>query len=107
MTEQEALAQATQDIEDNKPMYKNINGENFELSDSDYEQAIEDRKNYLLNQYLYGYIEARQLSYKAITEQLDQLFWAVDSGLFGEDAKTSQWYLDIQTVKTDNPKPSE
>ena len=30
---------------------------------------------------------------------------AVDAGLFGDSAKTAEWYTDIQTVKSDNPKP--
>lgn len=105
MTEEEALAQATSTIESNKPMRKNVNGVVSEFSEEDYAQSIEDLKNSLLNDYNFGYIEARQVAYKSVTDQLDQLYKAVDAGLFGEDAKTAEWYTDIKTVKTDNPKP--
>ena len=48
----------------------------------------------------YGYINDRLEEYKPISDQLDQLFGQDDGG-FGDDS--SQWYLDIQKVKTDNP----
>jgi len=57
MTEEQALAQATQEIEDAKPMMKQVNNEVSEFSSSDYEQAIEDRKNSLLDNYNFGYIQ--------------------------------------------------
>ena len=44
--------------------------------------------------------------YKGIGEQLDQLFRDVDSGKFGADAKTGEWYIAIKAVKDANPKPS-
>ena len=106
MTEEQALAQATSEIEEAKPMIKNVNGVESEFSESDYSQAIEDRKNDILDNYNNGYKRARVEAYKAIGDQLDQLWHAVDGGLFGDDAKTAEWYTDIQTVKTDNPKPS-
>ena len=71
MTEQQALDQATQEIEDAKPLYKQVNNERLEFTDSDYEQAIEDRKNSLLDEYNFGYIQARQEAYPSYGEQLD------------------------------------
>jgi hypothetical protein len=43
--------------------------------------------------------------YPDIKEQLDMLWHAVDTGLFGEDAKTSDFYTVIKSVKDTTPKP--
>jgi len=43
--------------------------------------------------------------YPDIKEQLDMLWHAVDTGLFGEDAKTSDFYTSLKSVKDSNPKP--
>lgn len=44
-------------------------------------------------------------SYPSIGEQLDMLYKDIDSGKFGETAKTSQFYLTIKNVKDSSPKP--
>ena len=98
MTEQEALDQATQEIEAAKPLYKQVNNERLEFNDSDYEQAIEDRKNSLLDEYNFGYIQARQESYGSVQDQLDMMYW---DGVNG----TTTWADHIAQVKADNPKP--
>jgi len=96
MTEQQALDQATQEIEDAKPLYKQVNNERLEFSDSDYEQAIEDRKNNLLHEHNFGYIQKRQEAYPSYGEQLDYIFH------HGLDA----WKADIiQPIKDQFPKP--
>ena len=98
MTEEQALAQATQEIEDAKPLYKQVNNERLELSQADYDQAIIDRKNSILDEYNNGYIRARQEQYLAIPEQLDLIYW---DGVNG----TTNWADHIAEVKADNPKP--
>ena len=56
------------------------------------------------------YITDRQINgtviYDGISEQLDQLFRDVDSGKFGADAKTGEWYIAVKKVKDANPNPS-
>tara|TARA_Y100000114_G_scaffold147278_1_gene158883 strand:- start:183 stop:551 length:369 start_codon:yes stop_codon:yes gene_type:complete len=47
-----------------------------------------------------------QTSYPKLEEQLDQLFHDIESGKFGETAKTGDWYVGISSVKTTFPKPS-
>tara|TARA_Y100000813_G_scaffold72272_1_gene51217 strand:- start:44 stop:412 length:369 start_codon:yes stop_codon:yes gene_type:complete len=47
-----------------------------------------------------------QTSYPKITEQLDQLFHDIESGKFGDTAKTGNWYVGISSVKNTFPKPS-
>ena len=105
-TQEELQALADQEIEDAKPLYKQVNNERMEFSDADYAQAKVDLGNSKWNDQQFGYIQARQEAYKAMGDQLDQLWHAVDAGLFGDDAKTAEWYTDIQTVKSDNPKPA-
>ena len=105
-TKEELQAQADQEIENAKPLYKQVNNERMEFSEADYVQAKTDLGNAKWEEQQFGYISARQEAYKSVTDQLDQLWHAVDSGLFGDDAKTSDWYSDINTVKTDNPKPA-
>ena len=105
-TKEELKTLATEEIENAKPLNISVNGVIREMNDDEYEQKIIDLTNFKWEEQEYGYINARQEEYKPITDQLDQLYWAIDNGLFGDDAKTSQWYLDIKTVKTDNPKPS-
>lgn len=105
-TQEELQALADQEIEDAKPLYKQVNNERMEFSTADYDQAKTDLGNAKWEEQQFGYVSARQEAYKSVTDQLDQLWHSVDSGLFGDDAKTSDWYSDINTVKTDNPKPA-
>lgn len=46
----------------------------------------------------------RQTLY-VISFQLEKLYDDIDSGLFGEDAKTGQFYLYIKGIKDSIPKP--
>ena len=100
MTEEQALAQATQNIENAKPMLKQLgNNEVVEYSEEDYAQAIIDNKNFILDNYFNSYIQARQEAYGSIAEQLDMMYW---DGVNG----TSVWADHIAQVKADNPKPA-
>ena len=47
-----------------------------------------------------------QTSYPKLEEQLDQLFHDIESGKFGDTAKTGNWYVGISSVKNTFPKPS-
>ena len=47
-----------------------------------------------------------QTSYPKLAEQLDQLFHDIESGKFGDTAKTGNWYVGISSVKNAFPKPS-
>jgi hypothetical protein len=96
MTEEQALAQATQEIEAAKPMMKQVNNEVSEFSSSDYDQAIEDRKNSILDEYNNGYKRSRQEKYPSYGEQLDYIY---HNGL-------EAWKTDIiQPIKEAHPKP--
>ena len=52
-----------------------------------------------------GYTTRRRVEYGFIEEQLGKLFNDIDAGLFGEQAKTGEFYTHIKAVKDANPKP--
>ena len=98
-TKEELQALADQEIEDAKPLYKQVNNERLEFTDDDYAQAKTDLGNSKWNEQQFGYIQARQEAYKSIANQLDMQYWdAVND--------TTTWKDHIAKVKADNPKPS-
>ena len=97
-TLEELTVIATQEIEDAKPLYKQINKERLEFSQADYDQAIIDKANSMWNDQQFGYIQARQEAYGSIAEQLDMMYWDNVNG-------TTTWNDHIAQVKADNPKP--
>ena len=51
-----------------------------------------------------SYEELRSKAYPKEVDQLDKLYHDIDSGLFGEEAKTSSFYLARKEVKEKYPK---
>ena len=98
-TKEELQALADQEIEDAKPLYKQINSQKIEFTDDDYAQAKIDLGNSKWNEQQFGYIQARQEAYGSIADQLDMQYWDSVNG-------TSTWKDHIAKVKNDNPKPS-
>src|SRR6056300_196111 len=97
-TLEEITVVATQEIEDAKPMYKQVNNERLEFTDADYDQAIVDLANSKFDQQENGYKTARQEAYGSLQDQLDMQYW---DGVNG----TTTWADHIAQVKADNPKP--
>tara|TARA_Y100001963_G_scaffold127111_1_gene180240 strand:+ start:418 stop:738 length:321 start_codon:yes stop_codon:yes gene_type:complete len=95
--------EATSEIESEKPLYAQVNNEKREFTDDEYDQAIEDRAQYKLDQQDNGYARDRQESYPALAEQLDMLYHDMTAG---KGDKTGDWYKALKKVKDDNPKPS-
>ena len=102
-TKDELQALADQEIDDAKPLYKQVNNERMEFSEEDYAQAKIDLGNSKWEAQQFGYIQARQEAYASMGDQLDQLYWDIDAGKLD---KTGEWYKAIKKVKDDNPKPS-
>ena len=98
-TLEELTVIATQEVEDAKPMYKQVNKERLEFSQADYDQAIIDKANSMWNDQQFGYIQARQEAYGSIADQLDMQYWDSVNG-------TTNWADHIAQVKADNPKPA-
>jgi len=95
--------EATSEIESEKPLYAQVNNERREFTKAEYDQAIEDRAQYKLDQQDNGYVRDRQDSYPALGEQLDMLYHDMTSS---KGDKTGEWYKAVKKVKDDNPKPS-
>ena len=95
--------EATSEIESEKPLYAQVNNERREFTDAEYDQAIEDRANWKLDEQDNGYVRDRQESYPALGEQLDLLYHDMSAG---KGDKTGEWYKAVKKVKDDNPKPS-
>ena len=98
-TKEELQAQADQEIEDAKPLYKQVNNERLEFTDDDYAQAKIDLGNSKWNEQQFGYIQARQEAYGDLGSQLDMMYW-------DKVNNTTTWQDHIAQVKADNPKPS-
>jgi len=98
-TLEELTVVATQEIEDAKPMYAQVNNERREFTDSEYDQAVIDLANSKFDTQENGYKTARQEAYNSIQDQLDMQYW---DGVNG----TTLWAEHIAQVKADNPKPA-
>tara|TARA_A100001201_G_scaffold143766_2_gene147378 strand:- start:5465 stop:5782 length:318 start_codon:yes stop_codon:yes gene_type:complete len=96
------LAQATTEVESEKPIDIIHNGEKRELTEDEYDDYVKRRASNYWDNYLYSYIDARQVAYGSIGDQLDMLWhdMTADKG-----DKTGEWYKAIKKVKDDNPKP--
>ena len=95
--------ESASEIESEKPLYSQVNNERREFTDAEYDQAIEDRAQYKLDEQDNGYIRARQGAYASIGDQLDLLYHDMTAG---KGDKTGEWYKAVKKVKDDNPKPS-
>jgi hypothetical protein len=97
-TKEELTTEATAEIEAAKPMYKLVNNEKLEYTDTDYAQAVTDLANRKWNTQQFGYIEARQEAYGFIGDQLDMQYKDILND-------TTTWKDHVAKVKADNPKP--
>ena len=95
--------ESASEIESEKPLYAQVNNERREFTDAEYDQAIEDRAQFKLDEQDNGYARARQESYPALPEQFDLLYHDM---VAGKGDKTGEWFKAIKKVKDDNPKPS-
>ena len=98
-TYEDFLAQATTEVESEKPVNINHNGEVRELTDAEYDEFITRRAENYWDSYQYDYIDARQIAYGSIGDQLDMQYKDLVDG-------TTTWKDHIAQVKADNPKPS-
>ena len=93
-TIEELRVTATSEIEDEKPLYKQVNNERMEFDSDDYDQAIEDRAQAKLYEQDHGYKDDRQAEYPSIVDQLDDIY---HNGIDG-------WKATIKATKDKYPK---
>tara|TARA_B100001778_G_C18134140_1_gene426374 strand:+ start:188 stop:502 length:315 start_codon:yes stop_codon:yes gene_type:complete len=53
-----------------------------------------------------SYRSDRKYAFEMWGDQLDQLYHDIESGKFGEAAKSGDWYVGITSIKNTYPKPS-
>jgi hypothetical protein len=92
------ITQATNEIEAEKPVNLQIGSDVRELTDEEYTNLINQRSKAYYDAYLYDYIEARQVAYGSIGDQLDMQYKDLLDG-------TTTWKDHVAKVKSDNPKP--
>ena len=98
-TKEELQALADQEVEDAKPIKKATSDGVVEYTDDDYAQLKKDLGNQKWNDQQLGYIQARQIAYGSLSDQLDMQYWDLVND-------TTTWKDHIAKVKSDNPKPS-
>lgn len=54
----------------------------------------------------YEYSRTRKEKYESISNQLDLLYKDIESGLFGNLAKTGSWFTHVKSIKENYPKQS-
>ena len=94
MAVEDYIAQATSDIEAEKPIKKFVDGVESELTDAEYDIKINKLATVLDDEAQNGYKRKRALDYPSIPDQLDDIF---HNGL---DA----WKATIQETKDKYPK---
>ena len=94
-TIEELRVEATSEIEDEKPLYKQVNNERMEFDSDDYDQAIEDRAQNKLYEQDHGYKDDRAAEYPSIVDQLDDIY---HNGIDG-------WKETIKATKDKYPQP--
>lgn len=60
-----------------------------------------NRETEVYNQYAWE--RSRKDAFPKIEDQLDTLYHDITAGKFGEDAKTSAWYVGISSIKSSYP----
>lgn len=104
MAIEDFIQQATDEIEAQKPLNKDINGVVSELTDEEYTEKINNLAAILDDEAQNGYKTDRQAAYPALAEQFDKLWHDINNGTLDN---TGAFYTALKTVKDDNPKPGE
>lgn len=92
------ITQATNEIEEEKPLNIQIGSEVRECTEDEYADLVTQRAGAYWDAYQFNYIEARRIAYGDIGDQLDMQYKDLVDG-------TTTWKDHVATVKSDNPKP--
>jgi len=102
MAIEDFIQQATDEIEAQKPLIKDINGVVSELTDEEYTEKINNLAVILDDEAQNGYKVARQAAYPALAEQFDKLWHDINNGTLDN---TGVFFTALKEVKDNNPKP--
>tara|TARA_S200002703_G_scaffold135487_1_gene124388 strand:- start:45 stop:359 length:315 start_codon:yes stop_codon:yes gene_type:complete len=102
MAIEDFISEATSEIEEQKPLTKDVNGVVSELSDAEYDAkitALATQKDYNANQ---SYKDNRAVAYPPLGEQFDKLWHDINNGTLDN---TGEFFTALKEVKDNNPKP--
>jgi len=103
MTIDEATALAEQEIEEAKPLYKQVNNERLEFSQSDYDQAVIDLANNKMFEANEKWSQDRAEHYPSMVEFIEAY---TEKEILEESTKWDEYVVKYNQVRTDYPKPS-
>jgi len=101
MAVEDYIAQATSDIEAEKPIKKFVDGVESELTDAEYDIKINKLATVLDDEAQNGYKRARAAAYPSVADFME----AYTEKEIGEDStKWDAYVIKYNKVRTDNPK---
>ena len=84
-------------------LFKKVNGERVEMTPEEEQECRDAWAAEDIKAAARAHIEAREMLYPTLGEQLDQIWHELDTK--GGIDKTGDWYLGVKAVKDANPKP--
>ena len=103
MNIEEATALAEAEIEEAKPLYKQVNNERLEFDSADYDQAVIDLANSKMYEANEKWSQDRAENYPSIVEFVEAY---TEKEILTESAKWDAYVEKYNQVRTDFPKPS-
>ena len=102
MTLEEATALAEQEIEDAKPLFKQVNSERMEFSESDYQQAVTDLANSKMYDANDKWSDDRKQAYPSFDEFVEAY---TEKEILNDSTKWDEYVTNYNQVRTDYPQP--
>ena len=103
MNIEEATALAEAEIEEAKPLYKQVNNERLEFDSADYDQAVIDLANSKMYEANEKWSQDRAENYPSMVEFVEDY---TEKEILTESAKWDAYVEKYNQVRTDFPKPS-
>ena len=103
MNIEEATALAEAEIEEAKPLYKQVNNERLEFDSADYDQAVIDLANSKMYEANEKWSQDRAENYPSMLEFVEAY---TEKEILTESTKWDAYVEKYNQVRTDFPKPS-
>ena len=103
MTIDEATALAEAQIEEAKPLYKQVNSERLTFSQSDYDQAVIDLANQLMYEANEKWSQDRAENYPSLIEFVEAY---TEKEILADSTKWDAYVVKYNQVRSDYPKPA-
>ena len=104
-TNEETFFRGTSEFELSLPLDQelntNITNGLFQIVEKTEEHFVEEVTGHVVPKNQYHKVR----KYGQYNSQLDMLWHDVNNGLFGENAKTGEWYQFVKGIKDQHPKP--